>query len=94
MLIRSIITGTLLLVSTAHAATLTIEIGNSDGSNVCTAGSCFGLDAVLNFDGDPDTFMNISGFQGLIVDGQTIQPAAGSHLGAIDGSETPSIDNP
>lgn len=94
MLIRSIITSTLLMVSTAHAATLTIELGNSDGSNVCTAGSCFGLDAVPDVNSGPDTFINISGFQGLIVDGQTIQPAAGSHLGPIDGSETPSVDNP
>lgn len=95
MLIRSIITtGTLLIAITAHAATLTIDLGNSDGSHVCTVGSCFGLDYQIPLNGIPDTFVNISGLQGLIVDGVTIQPASGSHLGAPDGSEAPSIDNP
>ena len=94
MLMKSFVTtGSLLLASTAHAATLTIDLGNSDGSHVCTIGSCFGLDdQTLN--GIPDTFVNVSGLQGLIVDGLTIQPASGSHLGAPDGSEIPSIDNP
>lgn len=96
MLMKSIIaTGLLMLASTVHAATLTIELGNSDGSSVCTIGSCFGLDAQTPLDGIiPDTFVNISGLQGLVVDGLTIQPASGSHLGIPDGSEMPSIDNP
>lgn len=97
MLIRSIVTtGTLLLSGAAHAATLTIELGNSDGYNVCTVGSCLGFDTDSShyLSAAPDIFANISGFQGLIVDGQTVQPASGSHIGSPDGSEMPGIDNP
>lgn len=94
MLLKSIIISAfVLLTGVTHAATLSIDLGNSDGSHVCTIGSCFGLD-FFPLDGAPDTFVNISGFQGLIVDGQTIQPASGSHVGVPDGSETPSVDNP
>lgn len=97
MLIRSIVTtATLLLTGAAHAATLTIELGNSDGYNVCTVGSCFGFDHDSSHYSvaDPDEFINIAGFQGLIVDGLTVQPAAGSHAGPPDGSETPGVDLP
>jgi len=94
MVMKSIIAGILLLAPAAHAATLTIDLGNSDGSSVCTVGSCFGLDTQSPLNGTPDTFVNISGLQGLVVDGLTIQPASGSHLGAPDGSEMPSIDDP
>ncbi len=91
--------GSSLLASTIHAATLTIDLGNSDGSSVCTIGSCFGIDldadpGTPGLESPPDVFANISGYQGLLVDGVTIQPASGSHEGAPDGSEMPSIDNP
>lgn len=81
---------------TTNAATLTIELGNSDGTSICTVGSCFGFDIEYSnyLDADPDAFGNISGFQGLIVDGQSVQSASGSHSGLPDGSETPSVDNP
>jgi hypothetical protein len=95
MLMKSMIAaGLLIFASTVHAATLTIDLGNSDGRNVCTIGSCFGLDTQIPLNGVPDTFVNISGLQGLVVDGLTIQPASGSHLGAPDGSESPGIDHP
>lgn len=92
-----IVTGSLFLASTVHAATLTIDLGNSDGSSQCTIGSCFGIDVdaeASTSESPPDVFANISGFQGLIVDGVTVQPASGSHLGAPDGTEMPGIDNP
>lgn len=94
MLTRTIAAlGSLLLASAAHAATLTIDLGNSDGYHVCTVGSCFGLDYnTSGTSGVPDMFGNIEGFEGLIVDGQTIQPAVGSHAGSPDGSESPSVD--
>ena len=100
MLIKFIFAvGISLLASIIHAATLTIDLGNSDGSSVCTIGSCFGIDqdtdpSNSSWESPPDIFANISGYQGLIVDGVTVQPASGSHEGPPDGSEMPSIDNP
>ena len=72
---------------TSNAATLTFELGNAAGGVTCSIGSCFG---------EPEfpTYVNISSYEGLIVDGATTQSASGSHSGAPDGSESPGIDNP
>lgn len=84
-----LIFSTLISCASAHAATLTIDLGNATGGQICTTGSCFGASNDLI-----NSYVNISGYDGLIVDGQTTQAASGSHIGAPDGSESPGIDNP
>jgi len=74
---------------TIHSATLTFELGNAAGEVPCTMGSCFGESGIF-----PALFTNISSFNGLIVDGSTVQSASGSHSGSPNGTESPGIDNP
>ena len=77
----------LLTYSTSYAATLTFELGDAADGVTCSIGSCFG---------EPEfsTYVNISSYEGLIIDGITTQSASGSHSGTPNGSESPGIDNP
>lgn len=77
----------LLFYANSHAAILTFDMGNAANGLTCSTGSCFGEPAFSDY-------VNISSYDGLIVDGITTQSASGSHSGSPNGSESPGIDNP
>lgn len=77
-------------------STLSFTAATSAGLTQPAAGtgSWFGMVAGdFNFDGIPDTIHTpISSFDGIIIG--SLQPADGSHNGAPNGTESPSVDNP